>query len=950
MPSRITVHASRFFWLLVLTLLIAAFLRLWQIGTLPPGLHYDEAADTIIAQQIARGESSPLFVEAYTGKEVLFFYWAAAWMKIVGPSVFAMRLAAAVLGVLTVAMTYWTVRELFAAPLAQRGRGIGSEGVALLTIIFLAASFWHVLMSRLGFRSIAEPFIQALALATLFRGLRLNRWRWFIIGGALVGLNLYTYLAARLFPVAIAAIFFFLIAFDRGRRRLRLTQLIVVALAALIVFAPLGVYFLTHPEAFLTRIQQVAPRGDQAAGSIENVGRALGMFFLTGDPYIRFNLPGRPLFSLFWGVFFIVGLIVTGIGVFRGRTLWRRTAYFSTIAVTFIMLLPTALAVNEITPSNLRAIGMMPLVFLFPALGVWWMAKSLWTRMNTGEHGLVVNRQRRYVSWIMLSALLLGTLETTGTYFRVYVNEPQLYVQSDGDLADIARWLNTHDTGDQPVYLAALHYRHPTVAALSEKYGDLKWIAGNRGIVLPNGPGYLFFSRLGLPDEQWLLKVLPDSALMDEPRAPDGETNYRVYHLDAQPAITPQVKLGVNFGNIVQLLGYDVLKAPSGDTPPSAAGVSSSGSEASVTLYWRVLNEPDRGDYSTFAQLRDARGFEWGKGGSFDYPSEQWTPGEIIVNRLDVPIEAGAPPGNYELRVGWFSPETNQRLNVVAADGGFGGTVARLSPLPLDGTTTNAERLNIGTRLDREVAPGLKLLGYTQATGEAQTGAPIYVTLYWQSDAPLPDEPITWQLSSCGCANQPVTTTVLTITSPVQGAYPFSRWTPGEVVADRHRLRVPFDVPSGDYTLGVSIGDREPIVLGAVNVRRGDRILSEPSIDHQMNVKLADAIELVGYNLDRTTDAIRLTLIWKSLKTIDEDYTVFTHVLDRSGQQIGGKDNPPMNGTYPTSQWMPGEYVIDEYEITNPARVAQLSQGYAIEVGLYDPETGARLGETIQLK
>src|SRR5512145_2815204 len=122
MLSRTTHYAPRFFWLLVLTLLIAAVLRLWQLDTLPPGLHYDEAADTIVAQQIARGESAPIFVEAYTGKEVLFFYWAAAWMKLIGPSVFAMRLAAAMLGVLTVAVTYWTVRELFGAPLSRIGR------------------------------------------------------------------------------------------------------------------------------------------------------------------------------------------------------------------------------------------------------------------------------------------------------------------------------------------------------------------------------------------------------------------------------------------------------------------------------------------------------------------------------------------------------------------------------------------------------------------------------------------------------------------------------------------------------------------------------------------------------------------------------------------------------------------------------------------------------------
>jgi hypothetical protein len=147
-------------------------------------------------------------------------------------------------------------------------------------------SFWHVLMSRLGFRSIGEPFVQALALAALLRGLRLNRWGWIIISGTLIGLNLYTYLAARLFPVAIAAIFFFLIAFDRGQRRLRLMQFIVVALAALIVFAPLGVYFLNNPAAFLTRIQQVAPRGDQLAALLE-IRRAVGMFFFSDDPYIR---------------------------------------------------------------------------------------------------------------------------------------------------------------------------------------------------------------------------------------------------------------------------------------------------------------------------------------------------------------------------------------------------------------------------------------------------------------------------------------------------------------------------------------------------------------------------------------------------------------------------------------------------------------------------------------
>ena len=41
------------------------------------------------------------------------------------------------------------------------------------------------------------------------------------------------------------------------------------------------------------------------------------------------------------------------------------------------MLLPTALAVNEIVPSNLRAIGLLPFVMLLPAAGLVWAVDRL---------------------------------------------------------------------------------------------------------------------------------------------------------------------------------------------------------------------------------------------------------------------------------------------------------------------------------------------------------------------------------------------------------------------------------------------------------------------------------------------------------------------------------------------------------------------------------------------
>ena len=188
------------FWM-VGCLLLAALLRLPALSQFPPGLHYDEAANAILAGDIGLRGARPLFIPSYTGKEVLFFYLAGGVMRLVGESVFALRLTAACLGLLTVAAAYRVGREL---PRDRR--------TALLGAALLAVSFWHLLFSRLGFRAISQPLLQALTVAALWRGLRLvetkptdaQTWATFALGGLFLGLTAYTYLAARLFPVLLS--------------------------------------------------------------------------------------------------------------------------------------------------------------------------------------------------------------------------------------------------------------------------------------------------------------------------------------------------------------------------------------------------------------------------------------------------------------------------------------------------------------------------------------------------------------------------------------------------------------------------------------------------------------------------------------------------------------------------------------------------------------------------
>ena len=179
-------HALAF---MVLALLVAAALRLPDLTAIPPGVHYDEAAYGLNAGDIGLRGSRPVFIPAFTGREPLYLYVAGAMARALGNTLFALRLTSAFFGLLTIAATYWLGREMLA-----------DRRIALLAAALLAISFWHVLFSRLGFRVISQPLLQALAVAALFRGLRGGRWPWLWLAGLLIGLSASPYLAARLFP------------------------------------------------------------------------------------------------------------------------------------------------------------------------------------------------------------------------------------------------------------------------------------------------------------------------------------------------------------------------------------------------------------------------------------------------------------------------------------------------------------------------------------------------------------------------------------------------------------------------------------------------------------------------------------------------------------------------------------------------------------------------------
>ncbi|MFN8459325.1 MAG: hypothetical protein U0401_32520 [Anaerolineae bacterium] len=99
-------------------------------------------------------------------------------------------------------------------------------------------------------------------------------------------------------------------------------------------------------------------------------------------------------------------------------------------------------------------------------------------------------------------------------------------------------------------------------------------------------------------------------------------------------------------------------------------------------------------------------------------------------------------------------------------------------------------------------------------------------------------------------------------------------------------------------------------------------------------------IELVGYKLDQSDAALKLTLYWHSDGAAQADYMVFVHLTDAQGMIVSQIDKPPTEGTNPIQNWQSNEIIIDHYELTLPTDLTGL---HNLLVGMYKNDTGERL-------
>lgn len=244
-----------------------------------------------------------------------------------------------------------------------------------------------------------------------------------------------------------------------------------------------------------------------------------------------------------------------------------------------------------------------------------------------------------------------------------------------------------------------------------------------------------------------------------------------------------------------------------------------------------------------------------------------------------------------------------------------------------------------------------ELIGYALSSEEVRPGETLQVTLYWRALRKL-ERDYTVSLRLWGRNDQ--------IIGQQDVNRPTSRWEPLDVLAETYHVTVAREALAPSLgRIEVALYDQQAAArlltydkdmnrlshafIAQIKLSPTEPLQPPKASTEQYN--LGNKIALIGYSLDKKAlapgESLRLTLYWKALADMGEDYTVFTHLIDAQNRIWGQEDSQPVDGYYPTSFWEIGEVVEDEYYL--PVQPEAPRGGYGIEVGMYVLSTGERL-------
>jgi len=412
-------------------------------------------------------------------------------------------------------------------------------------------------------------------------------------------------------------------------------------------------------------------------------------------------------------------------------------------------------------------------------------------------------------------------------------------------------------------------------------------------------------------------------------------------------AAAPQAPLaaapGANFGGKLTLLAAQV-----------GGGSFAAGRDiVPVALTWRK-DDTLGSEHLVSLRLVDAAGRTWATRDSHPRAGQVFftdiSPGDTLTDRHGLLTPAGAPPGAYRLLLSVRRASDAHPLDLWDAAGQPAGVELQLAEITLvtPQPPVGVAALPMQTTVNADFGGQARLVGYSLGDGPFKAGESLPLTLFWQAVA-TPPGPLTVQVDLQNAAGQ----TVFSTAQPP--LWPATAWQPGDLLRDPHAVLLPPTLPPGQYRLALSLLDANQqklavnggnsLPLPAITTTDRPHIFKPPAWKFTLNADFNGQARLVGLDLPVTKvapgESVPVTLYWQALAPFDKNWTVFVHLTAAGGQLLSQQDQPPGGGQFPTTGWVPNEYLIDPYTLQIPANAAPGQ--YILSVGLYDVNDFSRL-------
>lgn len=355
-------------------------------------------------------------------------------------------------------------------------------------------------------------------------------------------------------------------------------------------------------------------------------------------------------------------------------------------------------------------------------------------------------------------------------------------------------------------------------------------------------------------------------------------------------------------------------------------------------------------------RLVDAAGRTWATRDSHPRAGQAYftdlSNGETLTDRHGLLIPAGTPPGRYRLLLSVRRVHDDRPLDLLDSAGQPQGAELQLTEIEVSVPDPPVGPAALPVQFETNAAFGqaVRLVGYSLGAGPFKAGESLPLTLFWESLRDQPG-PLTVFVELRAAAGQQV---VWAEQPPI---WPSPNWRQGDTLRDPHDVRLPPALSPGHYTLAVGLlddnGARLPVdqadavLLTTVTIIDRPRTFEPPLPQFPLAANFGDQASLVGLDLPQAQvkagESLPLTLYWQAAGTFDKNWTVFVHLIDHNGQIVSQQDQTPGGGQFPTTGWLPGEYLVDPYTLHIPADTPAGREAYRLEIGLYDPNDFSRL-------